>query len=130
MITEKDFIWHIKKANNIETNPKECEFCIINTLGDEGKIFVIKEQFPADERGLILSDIPEYYILFESSCMKTNKKESWNYGDYKIGSLHFIRVFKTLEEAKKRAFVQYSHIYNGLYESVFNEKPKGHYVVK
>lgn len=131
MLKEKDFAWHAKRANNIETNPVEYLYCIVNLGGNTGKLYAIKAQYPADSNGLITSKNPEYYILFETSCSKTLRMSPWNFGEYEPNPLHFVRVFKTLEEAKSRAFVQYSHVYLSAAKDVLSkERIEKHFVVK
>lgn len=132
MILEKDFVWHIKKENNISVNPIQAEYCIIDFGYEDGKgkLYSIERQYPQDEHGLKLSDEPELYILYESSCKKTNISSYSTYGEYELLNKHLVRVFKTLEEAKKRAFVQYSHIYHYVMPEHIKKTADTHFIVK
>ena len=130
MLKEKDFVWHEKKVNNIDCNPLHAYYCIVDFGEGEGRLYSIEMQYPQDERGLVLSDIPEFYILYESRCYKTERKDHANYGEYLLNDKVLVRVFNNLEDAKRRAFLQYSHIYHGVIPTYTGLKPKGHFVVK
>ena len=109
------FEWNVKFINNIESNGLECWYTV-QKLNASFKLYKIVPQFPADERGLITdSKTPEYYILFEGRAKKYEDRNALtdfsNYGDFiEDGHSSFIRVFKTLDEAKRRAVLQYDVI--------------------
>jgi hypothetical protein len=96
-----DFMWVPYYPNNMPENGQDGWVCTIEPRQDTYRTYRIEFQLPIDEEGFTLSDEePELYILFERSHDK-------NYS----GPDSFIRAFKTLEEAKKRAYLLYSHIY-------------------
>lgn len=140
MIEERDFIWKERKVNNIETNPLDCYYCIVD-VGDCARIYSIMPQYPVDEQGLTILGEPELYIFFEDIAYKSSNEDkkdffykNCNYDGYLInGNKCFIRAFKTLEEAKKRAYFQYKAIYGYALSYIvddINDATKKHFVVK
>ena len=120
MIKYEDLIWKEHKANNIQTNPLEDIYCIIDT-GDSARMYFIKPQYPLHEDGSINTkeDEPELYILFENIGYEASNKEKREYG-YQFsnydgyvydGNKNFCRAFKSLEEAKHGAYQQYVAIF-------------------
>ena len=98
------FIWKEKKVNDIDSNPLECWICKTE-MGEHERIYRIVPQYPSDETGLTTSDEPELYVLFEEIVFEGR--------DGRIhDSDYFVKACKTLDEAKKRAELQYSHIAN------------------
>lgn len=127
MLKKEDFSWKVHHANNIPTNPIDEYYCIID-VGAHARKYSIEEQFPLRENGCICpdEDSPEYYILFESTGAKATDedkkkmfyKESESecftatlFDGYVFSHNSFIRVFKTIEEAKEAAYEQYKAIY-------------------
>jgi len=87
-----DFEWKPHYPNNIPRNGQDGWRCEINPREWQRRVYYIRFQYTQSEYGLILNqDEPELYILFENET--------------------FIYAFKMLEEAKKRAYTQYAHIY-------------------
>lgn len=118
MLTEKDFVWKEHYSNNINTNPLDEYYCIVD-CGNYARKYGIVPQYPSKDGVTVsLKDDPEYYILFESRGNKASDTdrnklfyEMCNFDDYLFENPSFIRVFKTLDEAKKRAYVQYKTIF-------------------
>ena len=93
----KDFTWEPYYPNDIQENSQNGWICTIEPRPNEFRSYKIEFQLPIDENCLTLIDEPpELYILF--GCPHN-------------GPEVFIRAFATLEEAKKRACLQYAHIY-------------------
>ena len=118
MLTEKDFIWKEHHENNISTNPLGEYYCIVD-CGSYAKKYGIRPQYPSKDGVCVnLNQEPEFYILFETNGHKATERdrdgsfyEYCNFDDYLFERESFIRVFKTLDEAKKRAYVQYKTIF-------------------
>lgn len=118
MLDREDFIWKKHYENNINTNPLGEHYCIVD-CGDYARKYSIVPQYPSDDGICVkMSEPPEYYILFESRGRKASDAdktkplyEMYHFDDYLFENSSFIRVFKTLEEAKKRAYVQYKTIF-------------------
>ena len=139
MIKENEFIWKEHKSNNIDTNPLEEIYCIVD-IGDSAKKYSIKYQmFEGDGFPMNSKDKAQYYILFETNGKKatTDDKKDWfykscHYDNYLFKNETFIKVFTSLEEAKKRAYQQYSHIYGGILKYIVDDvedATKNHFVV-
>ena len=139
MVKKEDFIWKKHFVNNIETNPLEYYYCIIDT-GKGARRYAIQPQYPSEKTGLILdTKNPEYYILFEDIGKKATEEERKNHlyqynnlDGYIFDGKGLVRVFKTLEDAKERACVQYSAIYGYALNYIGNteEITQNHFVVK
>ena len=141
MLKENDFVWKERTTNNIPTNPFECFYCIVD-VGDCARLFSIEPQYPLDKDGMTLSnDEPEFYILFENIAKKATTidkddffyEESHYSGYIFSGNKGFVRAFKTLEEAKRQAFKQYSAIYGFVLSHIVDDvniATKKHFVVK
>ena len=139
MITEKDMEWHEHYENNIPTNPLGEYYCIID-VGESARKYGIAPQYPSSD-GVIIDSTkePELFILFEAIGRKAtdeDRKEifydSINYDDYVFENERFVRAFRTLEEAKKRAYVQYKAVYGYALSHVcedVEEATKKHFVV-
>lgn len=127
MLKQEDFKWKEHHSNNIPDNPIDEYYCIIDT-GAHARKYSIQEQManateqcsPLQENSYICpdEDEPEYFILFESSGNKATDKDKENmfykessFDEYVFGHDTFIRVFKTMEEAKEQAYKQYKAIY-------------------
>jgi len=120
MLTEKDFIWKEHKANNIPTNPLEEYYCLID-LKDCVRKYSIVPQYPEIDTCCIDTKAdPELYILFEAVGDRATDEdkerysfiyESNNYDGCLFKKKSFVRAYKTMEEAKKRAYLQYRMIY-------------------
>lgn len=116
LLEEKDFEWKIKKINNIESNPIEYWYTTYYK-GDSSRKYYIIPQYPSiDGITVDINSEPELYVYFEATgCKLKDKEKEWKYdsiGDgYKYGKGTFKRAFKTIEEAKYRAYMDYCHIY-------------------
>ena len=111
---KEDFIWYEKRANNIKENPLEYWYtCYYN--GDHSRKYYIMPQYPL--AGKVCVDKrkePELYVLFEAMGSKIT--DDISYSDVEDGYKYerngsFKRVFKTLEEAKERAYVDYYMVF-------------------
>lgn len=138
MIEEKDLKWHIKHANNIESNPIVSEYCIIDYGDGEGRIYEILMMQKADYTGLThIQDEYKYFCFFECFVKKIEEPMSWfdtieHYSGYEIRHKTLIQVYDTLDEAKKRAYYQYTHIFDYVVQEAglnAEEESKLHFVV-
>jgi len=122
------FEWKTRQVNDIPSNPLDYYWWYSPYRGgpigtDEitrstGRLFLILEQYPSKDGVCIESDSePELYILFEGSCRIDEKTGL----PIETGQRTFLRAFKTLDEAKKRAAFNVAHI-NALIDSYFPEK--------
>ena len=118
MLEKQDFIWKEHFANNIPTNPLEEYYCIID-CGNNARKYSIIPQYPSDD-GISekTSEKPECYVFFESIGRKATENDKKNFfynyiqfDGYIFDKASFIRVYKTLDEAKERAYVQYKAIF-------------------
>ena len=118
MLKEHEFQWIERKTNNIKTNPLDGYCCIIDTE-DCARLYIIKPQYPEIKQCCIDSSMdPELYILFEATGHKATEEDkkhvfydAINYNGYMFSNETFIRAYKTLEDAKARAYINYKMIY-------------------
>lgn len=117
MLKKEDFKWHEHRANNISTNPLTEWYCIVD-VGNHARKYGIIPQYPEKDGITYPNEDPEYYVLFEASGNKATdeEKEEFHYkhahfDDYLFGRESFIRVYKTMEEAKDQAYLQYKAIF-------------------
>ena len=140
MLKENDFIWKEHNANNIKQNPLDEWYCLVDTCICARKYSIVP-QYPSDDGVLIKPNSdPEYYILFESTGKKASEEEqnewyykSSNFDGYLFNNKSFIRVFKTKEEAEKRAYYNYKMIYGYVLSHIEKDVEKAtfnHFVVK
>lgn len=140
MVKFEDFVWKEHKANNIKENPLEEWYCIVDT-GNHARKYGVRPQYPLKDG--IYTDFntePEYYILFESSGRKATEddKRQWvyksvNFDGYIFNDETFIRVFKNREEAEKRAYLGYTHVYGYSLSFIVDDIEQAtnkHFVVK
>ena len=124
--------WNTRKVNDIPTNPLDC-YWAVGAVRAYPRLYRIVEQYPAVTKGMRIGDTPELYVLFEEiggrriSDVFTNENElkewanSHKWGDcWFKGHGRFVHAYKTLEEAKKRAETQISHI-EGIMDEYFPE---------
>lgn len=108
----KEFDWKEKRVNNLDSNPIEGWWCVAK-VGDTVRLYVIKPQQPQDESGLVTSEEPEGYVLFEGLCAtRRNYDENpmSSYDGWMAPRLSFVHMYKTLDSAKQRAATQAGHI--------------------
>lgn len=142
MVKLEDMVWHEKCVNNIDENPLEEYYCLIDVGEGCVRKYSIKPQYPLEDDSLIIenhSKEPELYILFESRCHYASEKEKklWYYSFNCVkgcieDDVVFIRAFKDIEDAKKRAFFQYRAIYGYAFSYVtdsVDEATKEHKVI-
>lgn len=116
LLEEKDFEWKIKKTNNIKTNPIEYWYTTYHD-GDVSRKYYIVPQYTSIDGITINSNSEiELYVYFEARGykLKDGEKECKydSIGDgYKYEEGTFKRAFKTIEEAKHRAYMDYCGIY-------------------
>lgn len=139
MIKESEFVWKEHKVNNIETNPLDEIYCIVD-VGSCAKKYSIKYQMEDGSRSANSSDEKaKYYILFETHGQKATvqDKEDFfyklsNVDGYVFGHETFIKVFEDLDEAKHQGYKQYSCIYGGVlhyFTENIDKATKDHFVV-
>ena len=139
MLNLCDFVWKKHYENNILTNPMGCYYCIID-CGTHARRYSIVPQYPSTDGVSVNRSVsPEYYILFESTGHKATeieKSQSFydmcHYDDYVFEGDTFIRVFTSLDEAKRRAYTQYKAIYGYVLSNVvkdIEESTKHHFSV-
>ncbi|MBR2403091.1 MAG: hypothetical protein IKB01_10065 [Lachnospiraceae bacterium] len=88
MVKEADLKWHTKYVNDIESNPKECEYCIID-YGDGtgcGRMFRIEVMLRAVSNGRIKMEEEPYYCFYESSVEKVEIEKSDDFKGYSLYS--------------------------------------------
>ena len=117
--------WNEKKINGIETNPRDCYWAVdkIRDTDATARLYVIVEQRPCDTKGMVQSDEPELYVLFEclggepwSKTVETDKDfdriKNWEiFGDWRFKNRgSYVHAYKTLQEAKDRAETQLNRI--------------------
>lgn len=94
MIKECDFKWHIKYENNIETNPIESEYCILDTGRGIGRMYHIQPMRKADCTCLKKMEDPfKYFIFFEGTVEKLNSAHDFCclYESYQ--KIHIFTIF-------------------------------------
>ena len=107
---QKPTEWKEYKANGIPSNPLEYWYSVVK-VGQHYRIYKIFPQFPNPSGdGLTIDDSlpPELYILTERIHLgsKVDDPDSLHLGN--DGTI--VRAYKTMDEAKKRAVIQVSHI--------------------
>lgn len=119
MLKLKDFIWKERKINNLSKYPLEEWYCIIDLGNGMAKKYSIKPQYPSND-GICIdyNEKPEYFIFFEANgalATEEDKKsisyKTKNFDGYLFGRETFIRVYTSLDDAKRRAFYNYNHIF-------------------
>lgn len=132
----EDMHWKEWHTNNIPSNPMGEYYCILDN-GNYARKYSIVPQYPSED-GICVdcTKEPEYYILFESrgrratiEDKKTMFYSQTNYDGYLFDQPSFIRVFKTLQEAKQRAHYQYVAIYGYVASHLDGDVGKGHFFV-
>lgn len=140
MLKETDFRWLEKRVNNIPQNPIECEYCIVDLGNGTGKMYIVEPVFAQDPQGYVdQKDGYRYFVFFDCSVKLASEEErtEWfysgcNYSGYLVTSRSFIAIFDTMEDAKTRAYTQYSHIFGYVLPDVVDnagELIKEHFVV-
>ena len=139
MIKESDLKWRTRYINNMKSNGVECFYSIIDYGNGEGRMFWIQPMMSADYKGMINVDAGyKYYCFFESSVKKKGLDayakffNCRSYSGYSRVTDTLIQVYDSLEDAKKRAYVQYFHIYGYVVSSIGSdseETTKNHFVV-
>ena len=141
MIQEKDFKWKIQHSNNIPTNPVECEFCIIDKGDGTGKLYMVEPHYPQNTDGITNQENGhKYFVFFVCDARLPTEEEKkdiffeWStYVGYILTSKDFIAVFDTMEDAEKRAYMQYRHHYGYVLSHFVDDTEKEtrkHFVVE
>ena len=133
----EDMHWKEWRANNIDSNPIEELYCILD-CDTYARKYSIVPQYPSTDGVCVYRDQePEYYILFEASGHKATEEEQqaifyqqMNYSGYLFKTPSFIRVFKTLDDAKKRAYHQYTAVYGYVASHFDVDIDKSHFFVQ
>jgi len=138
VIKEADLRWHIKYVNDIESNPKECEYCIIDCGDDTGRMFRVEVMPKADSNGRIKMEEEPYFCFYESSVKKVETENADDckrcslYSGYRMINDTLIQVYDSKEDAKKRAYTQYYAIYRYCLDVAgydIEETTKSHFVI-
>lgn len=116
LLKENDFVWKIKKINNIKSNPIEYIYTTYNNNNTARKYYIVPQYSLIDEKYNDLNSEPELYIYFESTGLRLKDGEEYcKYSSimdvYKYEKGTFKRAFKSIEEAKHRAYIDYYMIY-------------------
>ena len=133
----EDMHWKEFHANNISSNPMEEYYCILD-CGNYARKYSIVPQYPSQDGVCIdRNSEPEYYVLFEANGHKATDDDKQaifypqtNFSGYLFKTPSFIRVFKTLKEAKQRAHYQYVAIYGYVASHFDNNVGGNHYFVQ
>lgn len=102
--------WNERKVNDIETNPPdrwEAVYTLNSDSSESRRIYSIVPQHPnPNGDGYTVDDSlpPELYVLFEQLEWTMDGKGWYS------GPNMFVRAFRTLDEAKKRAEFQHEAI--------------------
>ena len=115
---EPNFEWKEHYTNNIPTNPLQEYYCIVD-VGNHARKYSVEPQYPSDDGVCVNSAAePELYIFFEAIGRKATEDDkkspfynSVEYDGYVFENPSFIRAYKTMEEAKARAEVQYNAVF-------------------
>lgn len=120
--------WKEKKINDLESNPRDCYWAVgkLSEADVSPRLYVIVEQRPCDTKGIVQSDTPELYVLFEGiGGIPANSRDAvhWEkFGDWAFQSRGmYVHAYKTLQEAKERAETQLDHI-RGIINEYFQKK--------
>ena len=130
-LTLEDLVWKELHPNNMKSNPLEGYYCLILHKDESGRVsgrkYTITFQYKEIEPGLTsMNSEIEAYILHEKSYInivgplehpEPNNDIRWSndgitFDDYEVNDTgSFIRAFWNIEDAKKRALIQYKAIY-------------------
>lgn len=139
MLNESDFRWHIRRANNIPSNPVDCEYCIVHHGNGTGKMYVVQPQYAQTPEGLVKSSEGyKYFVFFDCNVQLASAEggdpfPSWStYSGYAVTSKSFIAIFDNVEDAKKRAYTQYAHSFGYVLPHIVDDidaATRNHFVV-
>ena len=140
MLKETDFQWKVRRANNIPTNPIECEYCIVDHGDGCGQMYSVHPLYSQNTDGLInREDGYKYFVLYVCKVKLATEEDQGrdffsfsDYSGYVVVSETFIAVFDTMDDAKKRAFTQYKHHFGYVLPHIVNDIEKetqNHFVV-
>lgn len=139
MLKETDFKWHVRHVNNIPENPIDCYYCIIDYGDGTGKMFVVKPLHAQDTSGLTLPGGHRYFVFYDCLVRPVEPEEQAYpyslvlYSGYEIRLQTLVAVFDTLDDAKKRAYTQYAHLFGYVLPHVVEDAEQTiskHFVVK
>ena len=140
MVKKEDLVWHIKRVNNIETNPIESYYCIIATSENEGRMFHIQPFHEIGENGRAIGREPKYFLFSQCGVQKATEeeKEHWTYqgnlhSGYLITHRTVTAIYEDLEKAKGNSYRYYEFVYGYAMSHVVDdteETSQNHYVVK
>ena len=120
--------WKERKVNDIPENPLECWYAV-GFIGSSPRLYTIIPQYPnpnGDGYTVDTNADPELYVLFETlngehfSETKIPGRDGlawmsdrlWDDYTFTKSAPGFVRAYKTIEEAKKRAEVQIEVVKN------------------
>lgn len=141
MLDKSAFNWQKKMVNNIPENPLDSEFCIVDLGNGTGKLYMVKPLYAQSTTGLYNSDAGyKYFVFFDCNVRlpsESEKKDFWYgceyYAGYVMTSKTLIAVFDTMDDAKERAYTQYSHHFGYVLPHVVKDmdaETRNHFVVQ
>ncbi len=77
LLKENDFVWKIKKINNIKSNPIEYIYTTYNNNNTARKYYIVPQYSLIDEKYNDLNSEPELYIYFESTGLRLKDGEEY-----------------------------------------------------
>lgn len=139
MLKEANFKWHTWHVGGISTNPIDFWYCIVDYGNGEGKMYVVEPHYAQDPNGVIISDDYKYFVFCVCNVKRTAPEEATKsfrffikHSGYVMTSKHFIAIFDTMEDAKKRAYTQYRHLFGYVMAHIVDDvdaATKKHFVV-
>lgn len=117
ILKKEDLKWKVKNSNNIKGNSLEYWYTTYHN-GDSSRKYYIIPQYRMLENGCVdIHSEPELYIYFEALGRKLEDgEEDCKYSGIGDGYVYekgtFKRAYRTIEEAKERAYEDYRHIYS------------------
>lgn len=140
MLKETDFKWLVHRANNIPDNPIDCHYCIVDHGDGTGKMYMVKPMYAQDANGVIKRGAEyKYFVFFDCSVRLATAEEKepfsfcTTYSGYVIKSKSLIAIFDTMDDAKKRAYKQYAHLFGYVMPHIIDDiegETKKHFVVE
>ena len=128
MLKENDFKWLTRRANSIPTNPVDCYYCIVDTGDGTGKMYVVKPLHAQNTGGMVKAKQGYKYFVFLDCSVQRVPTDQRNfphsmslYSGYRVVSETLIAVFDTVEDAKKRAYTQYTHHFGNVLPHVVDD---------
>ena len=138
MLKETNFKWHTWHAGGLPRNPIDFWYCIVDYGDGEGKMYVVEPHYAQDSNGMIdCAAGYKYFVFFDCNVKLATPEDAkasfrCRYSGYVMTSKGFIAVFDTMEDAKKRAYTQYRHLFGYVMAHIVDDvdaTTKKHFVV-